>query len=370
MFKYIRDMTLHYLSTSNLINWIKLLWKNKFRISLRGLPKAIYITLCNILTLPLFLLELLLFDHRIQKAELHPEPVFILGHWRSGTTFLQNLMSRDPQFAWMNIVHIYASSYFLIGYPVLRLLAKLMMPKKRPMDSIELKLDFPQEEEYAMSNFSTRSTNHMMTFTHSCEKYMDYCLYEPLPEIEKRKWKRDYIYLLKKVAVQTGYKPFLLKSPPNTCRIAALLELFPKARFIHIYRNPVNVYASTRGMYHNLFSMCTLQRDVPEDEAKEFQLKIYEKFYERYFAEKDLIPEGQLVEMRYEDFIKDPLVQLESAYSALNLHGFAEAKPRFSEYIASQRKYKRNSHEFANGEKANVAKRLASFMRRWGYINN
>ena len=84
MFKYLRDMTIHYLSTSNLINWIKLLWKNKFNISLRGIPKAIYITLCNILTLPLFLLEQLIFGRRVHKAELHPEPVFILGHWRSG----------------------------------------------------------------------------------------------------------------------------------------------------------------------------------------------------------------------------------------------------------------------------------------------
>lgn len=369
MLKYIHDMTLHYLNTSNLINWVKLLWKNKFRIGLRGVPKALYITLCNILTLPFYLLELLLFDHRVQKAELHPEPVFILGHWRSGTTFLHNLMSRDPQFAWMNIVHIYASSYFLIGYPVLRLLAKLMMPKKRPMDGIELKLDFPQEEEYAMATYSPRSTNHMLTFTHSCYKYMDYCLYEPLPEIEKRKWKRDYIYLLKKVAVRAGYKPFLLKSPPNTCRIAALLELFPNARFIHIYRNPVNVYASTRGMYHNLFSMCNLQRDMPDEQAKEFQLQIYEKFYARYFAEKDLIPEGQLVEVRYEDFIQDPMGGLEKIYRELNLSGFAEAKPRFAEYIASQRKYKRNHHQFANGEKARVAERLAPFMRRWGYSN-
>ena len=370
MFKYFRDMTIHYLSTSNLITWIKLLWKNKFRISFKAIPKAIYITLCNILTLPFYLLEQLIFGRRVHKAELHPEPVFILGHWRSGTTFLHNLMSRDPQFAWMNIVHIFASSYFLIGYPVLRRLAKIMMPKKRPMDSIELKLDYPQEEEYAMGNFTTRSTNHMMTFTHSRDKYMDYCLYEPLPEIEKRKWKRDYVYLLKKLAVQTGYKPFLLKSPPNTCRIAALLEMFPKARFIHIYRNPVNVYASTRGMYHNLFSMCTLQDEVPEEEAKEFQLNIYEKFYERYFAEKDLIPEGQLVEMRYEDFVKDPLGQLESIYAELSMPGFAEAKPRFVEYIDSQRKYKRNKHEFPKDEKTNVAKRLASFMRRWGYSNN
>lgn len=368
MFKYLRDMTLHYLSTSNLINWSKLLWKNKFRISLRGLPKAIYITLMNILTLPFFLLELLIFDHRIQKAELHPEPVFIIGHWRSGTTFLHNLMSRDPQFAWMNIVHIYASSYFLIGYPILRQLAKIMMPKKRPMDGIELKLDYPQEEEYAMATYSTRSINHMMSFTHNCEKYFEYCLYEPLPEIEKRKWRRDYVYLLKKVAVQTGYKPFLLKSPPNTCRIAALLDIFPNARFIHIYRNPVNVYASTRGMYHNLFSMCTLQRDMPEEEAKEIQLKIYERFYERYFAEKDLVPEGHLVEMRYEEFVKDPLGQLEKAYDGLGIGGFAEAKQRFSEHLMTQRKYKRNSHEFANGEKNKVAKRLAAFMQRWRYI--
>lgn len=44
----------------------------------------------------------ILYSRRVEQQQLHPEPVFILGHPRTGTTHLHNLMSRDPTFAYAN----------------------------------------------------------------------------------------------------------------------------------------------------------------------------------------------------------------------------------------------------------------------------
>jgi len=38
----------------------------------------------------------------------------------------------------------------------------------------------------------------------------------------------------------------VLKSPPHSCRIGVLLEMFPKARFIHIVRDPYLVFLLDR----------------------------------------------------------------------------------------------------------------------------
>ena len=47
----------------------------------------------------------LLFGRRISRQPLHPEPVFILGHPRTGTTHLHNLLALDPAFAFCNTFH-------------------------------------------------------------------------------------------------------------------------------------------------------------------------------------------------------------------------------------------------------------------------
>ena len=47
----------------------------------------------------------LLFGRRIARQPLHPEPVFILGHPRTGTTHLHNLLALDPAFAFCSTFH-------------------------------------------------------------------------------------------------------------------------------------------------------------------------------------------------------------------------------------------------------------------------
>ncbi len=44
------------------------------------------------------LAERAVFGRRVARVRLDHPPLFILGHWRSGTTLLHNLLARDPQF--------------------------------------------------------------------------------------------------------------------------------------------------------------------------------------------------------------------------------------------------------------------------------
>lgn len=46
-----------------------------------------------------------LYSQAVARQPLHPEPVFILGHPRTGTTHLHNLLSRDPAFAYATTFH-------------------------------------------------------------------------------------------------------------------------------------------------------------------------------------------------------------------------------------------------------------------------
>jgi hypothetical protein len=45
-----------------------------------------------------------------------------------------------------------------------------------------------------------------------------------------------------------GCKPLLIKSPVHTARVALLLRLFPRARFVYVHRDPLTVFSSAAHM--------------------------------------------------------------------------------------------------------------------------
>ena len=50
---------------------------------------------------PFATMEGLRHNAAIRRHRLSEPPIFLVGHWRSGTTHLHNLMSRDPQFGFL-----------------------------------------------------------------------------------------------------------------------------------------------------------------------------------------------------------------------------------------------------------------------------
>ncbi|RLF27198.1 MAG: hypothetical protein DRN01_03055 [Thermoplasmata archaeon] len=85
------------LAGTSLVNWSKLLFENRFKIDWRYIPKALYVTLMVTVISPFRLYERLRFDERVNEVKVAP-PIFIVGHFRSGTTFLHYLMGAGQKF--------------------------------------------------------------------------------------------------------------------------------------------------------------------------------------------------------------------------------------------------------------------------------
>ena len=54
------------------------------------------ISLSGLLVEPLAWMQSLLFTQRLQRVQLPDDPIVVIGHWRSGTTYLHQLMACDP----------------------------------------------------------------------------------------------------------------------------------------------------------------------------------------------------------------------------------------------------------------------------------
>ena len=359
----------HYLCGSRLHNLLLLIRENGFRIVNRKVPTFMGITMFNLLMSPIAAIEKAMIRRKIKHLQLEKDPVFILGHWRSGTTFLINTMSRDRQFCFFNVVNIMMPNIFMSMGPLINRFAKRIMPKKRPMDNMDLELDLPQEEDYAVANMVPYSITHMTSFPENSELYMEYGLQDNLTKEQFDEWQETYQYLLKKVTLQHNGKQLLLKSPINTGRIKVLLDMYPNAKFVHIYRNPRKVFMSTRKLYDTVFPLYSLQdAQAPDDDVASFQFKLYKRLYGKYLKQKHLIPEGNLVEVRYEDFAEKPLETVEHIYQAIGIDGFEDAKDDIAAYLATLKSYKKNVHsKMKPDEKKRVEKEMDFAIEQWGY---
>jgi len=220
------------------------------------------------------------------------------------------------------------------------------MPRTRPMDNVAITLDGPQEEEIAVVNATADAPFHFMSFPRALPGIYDryVCDLEQDP-VSAEGWKRAYMEVLKKASILSGGKRLLLKTPPNTGRIAPLLRMFPESPFVHIVRNPYRVYQSMRNMYRKILPSQVLQEfDWADIDA--WILQAYRRLMTRYIEERKLIPPGRLIEFEYEELDRNPIGVLESVYDSLGLGDFEAVRPRVEAYLESLGTYEKNAFDF------------------------
>jgi hypothetical protein len=240
------------------------------------------------------------------------------------------------------------------------------MPKRRPMDSVEWNLRSPQEDEFALCIASGKSPCMGWVFPRRQEHYDRYLTFRGVSPEEVACWREAFLMFLKKLTWKYG-RPLVLKSPPHTCRIRMLLDIFPHARFVHIQRNPYAVFPSSKWTFQVNYDLHRVQRLRP-DQLDEWVLRQYRTMYEVFFEERKLIPLGNLVEVRFEQLEEDPLGQLRHIYAVLGLPDFGLVEPALRRYVDSITGYKKNQFpELAPALRQRIAHEWRPCFEEWGY---
>jgi hypothetical protein len=149
-------------------------------------------------------------------------------------------------------------------------------------------------------------------------------------------------------------------------RVRTLLELFPKAQFIHIVRDPYMVYLSTHKLWADSLTFASLQVPSPE-QIDEIVLSSYTELFSLFNRDRTLIPDGALHELKFEDLEADPMGSLEKLYSVLGLGGLEAFKARVRPYLERIRKYEKNHYSLDEGSRRKVALRWRSTFDQYGY---
>ena len=304
---------------------------------------------------------------RLSPAAEMEDPVFILGHWRSGTTFVHNVLSQDAHFGYCSTYQTVFPHLMLRGKAFFKWCMGVAMPSQRPTDSMELGTDLPQEEEFALSNMTPYSFYHFWVFPqHTAEYREKYLLFDTITEEERTIFKQTLNKLIRIALHDSGKSQFLSKNPPHTGRIRTLLEMYPNAKFIYLVRNPYTVFESTRKFFSQTLPSLQLQDLSQEDLVKDIILN-YQGLYRKYETEKLLIPAGNLVEVRFEDFEHDPLGMAESIYKALALPGFDKARPAMARHVDAHKSFRKNKYSYAPETIRIVEENWGQALQQWNY---
>ena len=348
-----------------LSQWIKLLRRYGLNIDGSRLPRACAITAQSLKNSLLQIVERYRYESRIRDIVVQP-PLFVLGHWRSGTTHLHESLAQDPRFASPNLFQVSFPHTFLCSEATDAKIVAFFLPRHRPMDNMEWGPGSPQEDEFALLAATFMSPCMAWVFPRQRDQFKRYLTFQEVEPGEVAQWEAAFVRFLKKL--QWRYqRPMILKSPPHTARIRLLLELFPKAKFVHIHRNPYRVFQSSQHTLRIMLDWQALQRSCPEV-VDDWIIAQYKDMYESFLRERPSIPAGSYYEVSFEELNRNPLEEVRKLYRGLDLPDFAEVEARLRTYIGSLAGYKKNSFEELSSElKARLAHEWRACFEAWGY---
>jgi hypothetical protein len=305
------------------------------------------------------------FRRRLRERPDTPPPLFIIGHWRSGTTLLHELAMLDERFCCPNTYQCLAPGHFLLTEDVLTSALAWIMPAKRPMDDVAAGFDRPQEDEFALMNMGAPSPYRRMAFPVTSPATPEALDVSRLPAAERDRWRRSLRRFLDLLAVRDPRRP-VLKSPPHTARVGVLAEMFPEARFLHVVRDPFVVIPSTLRLWRSLHEVQSLQVDRHET-LERYVFAAFDEMYAAFERDRSLLGADRLHELRYEDLVADPVDNLRLAYERLRLGDFARVRPAVERQAAAMKRYRTNAYRHDPRLVATIADRLRPFIDRYGY---
>jgi len=332
----------HPLATGSISNFLNLIWGNR-GIDIKYIFRAVNILVTNFVLLPFRTYEKIKWGNKINRSELHPSPIFILGHWRSGTTYLHQLLCQDSRLGYVSTLQTFAPDVCISGARILWPVFRALLPKKRPIDNVEMALEYPEEEEWAVGNLCRHSFYRGIVFPGSMRRNFDKISGLSNNHQSHQEWKRTYLSVLKKASLKMNNRRLVLKNPMNTIRIPDLLDMFPDAKFIHIYRNPYDTYYSACFFFSVMIKQYQLET-ITKQEIENNVFEIFSKMMNRYWEDKERIPSENLIEIKFEDLEDNPLETIEKIYHALKIPGFEDTKSSLQKYILSKTGYQKNRY--------------------------
>lgn len=312
---------------------------------------------------------------RRYRRQVVSAPVFILGNFRSGTTFLHRLLAGDKdRFATMCLWEILfapsvcarccwqaaARFHQWVGAPLAGLIDGVEKRWEAENLTHKVSLFEPEEDDYLMLHvFSSLTVGLSAGLPAQARPYAWFD--HALTQRERRLLMKFYRRCLQRfLTARGGGRSYLAKAPALTPKIRSLAEEFPDAKFLVIVRNPREVLPSVSSMMRATWRVLGVPE--PSRPLREFLHEMAEHWYG---YPRDLGLEGdRIINVRYEDLVADPQATVEAIYGKLGFpmseayRALLQTRSRSANAYTSRHKYSIESEGFDHEILEKLARKL------------
>lgn len=310
-------------------------------------------------------------------------PVFIIGHARSGTTLAHRLMSADQRFSSFKYYELLLPS--LVQKKLVRLLAwldatllgrtlerRLQAWEKRkfgPTQHIhKMGLTIPEEDDLMYFN-SCASGFWLTKLPYMSE--LDFFHIDRRPAARRRRMMKFYRECVRRQLYLNGSDRIHLSKNPTYCgRVESLIEAFPDARFVVLYRNP---YETIPSLLKLLNVGWKLQGNLSLERIRESNEVMTGLSYETYLYPLEVLrrhPETPCAVIDYRRLTTDPKGTIEDVYRDLGL----DITPDYAAFLdaeSARNKRHETEHRYSLAEfgldDREIRQRLAPLFEKFGW---
>lgn len=362
----------HFMCVAPLDAVLRVLWRAQGQIPPAYWPRLVLLLLLSgistVASLPERVIVGVWLRLRPPRMERDNAPVFVLGYFRSGTTFLQNLLAADPSLRSPSWPQVLAPQTFVLGWVLLRYLFVPLLPLTRLNAVVPVGARLPAEDDFALNNLGGMSILAGRAVLPRRQAFFNrFHDLDGLSARELSRWRSHQFAFVQKLTLVAGGRRLLLKSPSHTARVRYLQELFPGAKFVHISRSPEMVFRSNLLLTRELQRAFALQPPLPEDEQEEIIAHEYLATETHYLADRAQIPAADFAEVRLQDLTADPVGEMRRIYGKLGLPFSRGCEERMLQVAATFGKQVRNRHpDLTEKQKTRIA-RLAPLAAAFGH---
>jgi hypothetical protein len=362
----------HFMWLAPLDSLLAMLFRTPVKLPVALWPRLVLLLLCSalatLLTLPERLAIAAWLRFRPRRVAPHEAPVFVLGYFRSGTTWLQTLLARDPALRSPIWIEALSPHTFVVTWTVLRVLLAPFLWLVRIRAVSPLGATQPAEDDFALCNWARSSViAGRAVLPDQQDFYNRFHDLEALTAAERSRWQRHEQAFVGKLMLTAKGRRLLLKSPSHTARLRHLKRLFPGAKFIHISRPPREVFQSNLALITGLQDTFRLGRRIDADRQEEMIVEEYLATMDHYLADRALVPPGDLAELRLQDLAADPVGELRRVYGQLGLPFSETFRRRLTKLLAAPKQRRPLTHPPLTPAQENRAARLDALAPLFGH---
>ncbi len=359
-------MKLTFFTGITFFRWIKFLNNKEIKLSFRYFFNYIWITILSIINQIILIPEKTFFAIKIKSKP--KDPIFILGLWRSGTTLLHFLLSKDEKFcAPNNFQCIFPNTFNVMEklFPINT--TKISAP--RPQDNIAVNLDSPCEDEVALCSLVPDfALYNYFSFSEDKKYFLRFLDFNDCGDNIVNQWLDAHKNFHYKISHYFKNKRIIYKSPAHTARIKQLIKIYPKASFIFISRHPLNFFQSSINGIEKLSKIILPLQKVDLNDLEEMTFNNCKKIVSRMNEEFDLIPKENFCSVKYEDLVSSPVDTLSKIHDEIKLGTFNKSQNDLNNYLHSIKEYKTNKYRPYTVElKDRILKEFESYIKKWEY---